>query len=442
MCDTLYAGRTLSGTGSAWFAKNSDRHPDEPQALCLVPRRAPAPALSVGGRTFPGPDAGLAYALSKPSWMAGGEAGVNERGVAIGNEAVFSRWKPAKDGPLGMDLLRAALASATSAEEARDYLASAIEREGQGGNGAYKGSLRYDNSFIVADPTGAYVLETAGRRWAWRPAGELATISNAYSIEDDYKRLDEATRKAIAPVNERAACSDEADPGRKGHKDSWRPYVESRFYLRFTKGDVRRGLTRASLEAARGGLGLAAVLGTLRDHGAYDPRRRGSLESPCVHAGAFPSDSATTASLALEYLPGGAAFLWFTGTSYPCVSIYKPVLLSGGEFLPLWTDYDYAEGSEAAYAHWSRQRTWIRRAKAGRLSLDPAFAGRRDAVQDRIARAAAAVAAGLAGGATASAGAAGQGAASLGGVAAAALEEARREIDAAVESWYSGLPGY
>lgn len=431
MCDTLYAGPELSPVGKSWFAKNSDRHPDEPQALCLVPRRPPSARLEIGGRDFPGPDGGHAFALSRPSWMQGGEAGVNELGVAIGNEAVFSRWKPAKDGALGMDLLRAALSSSASAEEARDYLSRYVESAGQGGNGAFKGSLYYDNSFIVADSTGAFVLETAGRRWAWRQVEDCATISNAYSIEDDYRRLDTQTRKEIAPVNERAACSDEADAGRKGHKDSWRPYVEKRFYLRFTKGDVRRGLTRASLEAARGSLGLSAMLGALRNHGAYDPRRRGSMESPCVHEGVFPVNSATTASLAFEFgEKPGWGMLWFTGTSYPCLSLYKPLILAAGEFLPLWTAYDHSEGSDAAYAHWLRQRTWIKRAKAGGLSLDPAFAARRDEAQRRLAMAAERAAEALRTDPAAAKAAGG------------ALARARSEIDAVVAEWYAGLPGY
>ncbi len=427
MCDTLYASPALSPDGRSWFAKNSDRHPDEPQALCLIPRRPPTERITVGSRVYPGQDRGFAYALSKPSWMAGGEAGVNEKGVAIGNEAVFSRWRPAPEGPLGMDLLRAALTTAANAEEARDWLAATIESLGQGGNGAYRGRLFYDNSFIIADASNAYVLETAGHRWAWRHAGDVATISNAYSIEEDYKRLDAETRKAIAPVNERAACSDEADPGRRGHKESWRRYVENRFFLRFTKGDVRRSLTRAALESARGMLDRRALFAALRSHGAYDPRRRGSLESPCVHAGAFPSNSATTASIALEYRAEGAAILWFTGSSYPCISVFKPILLARGEFIPLWTGYDYTEDAGSAYAHWERQHTWIRRTLAGRLSLDPGFVAGRDETEGLLGEAAERALAAIA---------------TSGGAADAALAEARRTVDRALADWYSGLPAY
>ncbi|HUX36362.1 MAG TPA: hypothetical protein VMV44_00550, partial [Rectinemataceae bacterium] len=108
MCDSLYAS-SPGAKGPSFFAKNSDRHPDEPQALCLLPRRPATPTIDVGRSAFAFPDRGLSFLLSKPSWMGGGEMGLNERGVAVGNEAVFSRFKARKDGILGMDLLRAAL---------------------------------------------------------------------------------------------------------------------------------------------------------------------------------------------------------------------------------------------------------------------------------------------------------------------------------------------
>lgn len=384
MCDTLYAGPSAVTGGRAWFAKNSDRHPTEPQALCLVPRREPSQETVVGSKAFPIADKGFAYALSKPSWIAGGEAGVNERGLAIGNEAVFSRWKAAKDGILGMDILRAALASCGTANEALDFIKCYIEEHDQGGNGAYRGSLYYDNSFIISGFDGAFVLETAGRRWAWRAIDGIENISNAYCIDTDYKRLDTQTRKEIAPVNERAACSDEADPGRKGQKESWKAHVENRLYLRFTRGEDRRAAIRSALETAREDIGLPAVFGALRSHGTWDHSKTTHMVSPCVHEGGFPVNNATTASLAFEYrgeTSPTAGILWFTGTSYPCISLYKPILLAKGAFVALWTDYSYGENEAEAYAYWTRQRDWIKETRAGELSLDTEFAARRDEYQ-------------------------------------------------------------
>ena len=403
MCDSLYCalGRSAEPEGrAAFFGKNSDRRPEEPQTLCLVHPVPASDSAGVGDKTIPWKNGGFCFVLSKPSWMAGGEMGVNEKGVAIGNEAVFSRFKPARDGVLGMDILRAALGAAATAKEAVDFICAFVERFDQGGNGSFRGSLYYDNSFLISDPREAYILETAGHRWAWRPADSRDAISNAYSIDLDYKRLDAQTRKEIAPVNERAACSDEADPGRKGEKESFKAYVENRFYLRFSKGEQRRALSLAKLgvfagaaaapEAAaaagaaapkgpapEAGLRPAAsgFLDILRSHGPYDPFRPWSrhMESLCVHSGGFPA-SATTASMAVEYAGGDAAIIWFTASPYPCVSLYKPILLVGNEFILLWSDYDYQEGSEAALAYWKRCRYWAMGKRGFERSADPAFA--------------------------------------------------------------------
>jgi hypothetical protein len=393
MCDSLYCalGRSAESEGrAAFFGKNSDRRPEEPQTLCLVHPVPASETAGVGAKQIPWKNAGYCFILSKPSWMAGGEMGVNEKGVAIGNEAVFSRFKPAKDGVLGMDILRAALGLAATAKEAVDFICAFVERFDQGGNGSFRGSLYYDNSFLISDPREAYILETAGRRWAWRLADSRDAISNAYCIDLDYKRLDTQSRKEIAPVNERAACSDEADPGRKGEKESFKAQFENRFYLRFTKGEQRRALSLAKLGAFANATTVAnakaaaaptqpasatGFLDILRSHGPYDPFHpwKHHMESLCVHAGGFPA-SATTASMAVEYSGDDAALIWFTGSPYPCVSLYKPILLVKGEFILLWSDYDYAEGSEAALAYWKRCRYWAMNKRGFERAADPAFA--------------------------------------------------------------------
>ena len=76
-----------------------------------------------------------------------------------------------------------------------------------------------------------------------------------------------------------------------------------------------------------------------------------------MHGGLDLVNQATTASLVVEYRADGDALIWFTGTSLPCVSLYKPVLLSGGIFIPLWTGYDYAEDASTSLEYSKTQGT-------------------------------------------------------------------------------------
>ena len=112
--------------------------------------------------------------------------GVNEHGVAIGNEAVFTRAKKEKDGLIGMDLLRLALERADTAEAAMETIVELLAEYGQGGNCGYSHDFRYDNSFLIADPTKAFVLETAGRAYAAAPVSKAAAISNRLSISCEH----------------------------------------------------------------------------------------------------------------------------------------------------------------------------------------------------------------------------------------------------------------
>jgi hypothetical protein len=67
--------------------------------------------------------------------MRGAEMGINARGVVIGNEAVFSRWKPARDGVLGMDILRLALEKAEGGEfRAADEKTLSVSHRRQSGD--------------------------------------------------------------------------------------------------------------------------------------------------------------------------------------------------------------------------------------------------------------------------------------------------------------------
>lgn len=79
--------------------------------------------------------------------MWGAEMGLNEFGLAIGNEAVFTRVKMKKinSGLPGMDLLSLALERSKNAREAIDAITGFLELYGQDPCGGYKNKSSYEN---------------------------------------------------------------------------------------------------------------------------------------------------------------------------------------------------------------------------------------------------------------------------------------------------------
>ena len=168
MCDTMVALPPTTAAGGVLFAKNSDRERNEAQPVSWHPRARHAPGTRLRCTYIDIPQAARTNAviLSKPYWIWGAEMGVNEHGVAIGNEAVFTKAKREKPGLLGMDLLRLGLERGASAEEAVTVITDLLQQYGQGGQAGHTHKLVYDNSFIVSDRREAWILETVGRVWA------------------------------------------------------------------------------------------------------------------------------------------------------------------------------------------------------------------------------------------------------------------------------------
>ena len=63
-----------------------------------------------------------------------------------------------------------------------------LERHGQGGRCAEHEDDPYWSSFLVADPDGAWILETSDRTWAARAVDDGAAISNRVTLGTDWTR--------------------------------------------------------------------------------------------------------------------------------------------------------------------------------------------------------------------------------------------------------------
>lgn len=200
MCDTLVALAPATAEGVTLFAKNSDRPPHEPQVVeHLASRREDVTRTTY--LEIPGhPEPTLAVTGSRPRWMWGLEHGVNEAGVAVGNEMIFTTDDPNAVPPAltGMDLVRLALERARSATGAVAVITELLEEHGQGGSGHDHADIPYWSSFLVADPDAAWVVETSGRRWEAEPVERTRAISNRTTIPS-FDALHRQAREVVTP---------------------------------------------------------------------------------------------------------------------------------------------------------------------------------------------------------------------------------------------------
>ena len=326
MCDTV-VGRAQDG--SLWLAKNSDREPSEAQVVEHLPRARRAPRLACTHIEIDDVAETFEVVLSRPVWMWGAEMGVNERGVAIGNEAVFTRLPLDPVGLTGMDLLRLALERAPTARAAVDIIVALIRRHGQGGRmGFAKRKMSYASSFLIVDPAEAWVLETAGRVWAAsevaRQPGQVRAISNGLTLGASPELLDE---DAVAVAKAHGWC--------RGRDDfDFSRCFGDRTITRLAGAAARSACTTAHVARAGGDLDLEVMAGALRDHRGAAPSHGLIMNAPCAHAGPWPTRTSgqSTGSLA-AHLGGDGPRVWATGTSSPCLSVFKRVPLATGSIL-------------------------------------------------------------------------------------------------------------
>ena len=316
MCDTLCL---RTGAGMV-FAKNSDRPPGEGQVLLAhVARRAGA-ALETQYLRIPDPGA-HALLASHPTWLWGAEHGLNEHGVAIGNEKIWTVDDPNAQpaGLLGMDLVRLGLERGHDADEAFAAITAALDAHGQGGTGEHGTDEPYFSSFLIVDARGGWVVETSARTWAARPVGNGTSISNRVSLSTDWTR-----------ASSDLARDRDFDARRAPDTPTW--IADHRLAA------TRACVARRSLTPGRAT--VADVVATLRDHGRgpwgapggadehrahpvptlVDEPTEAERVSVCMHVRDY---QATTASFVVELRDDAPPRSWACLGS-PCASVYVP----------------------------------------------------------------------------------------------------------------------
>jgi len=320
MCDTLIATRLATANGVPVFGKNSDRPPNEGQYLAYFPA-AQHPANSQVKCTYieiPQAPKTHAVLLSRPFWMWGAEMGVNDHGLVIGNEAIFSKV-PANKKPalLGMDMLRAALERAITPREGVQVIIDLLEQFGQGGNCTHGEELYYHNSFILANTDDAWVLETVDRQWAARQIKDVYSISNCLTIKDQW---DMASHNLVDFAVQKGFVKSAQDFNFANNYSDF-------LFTNFGRGRVRRETTFCVLDEQKGNVTIESMMATLRHHKDenFDPQDGITSVDVCMHAGFGPIRVSQSTASMVVYLDPDNTLIFATGTSGPCTSIFKPM---------------------------------------------------------------------------------------------------------------------
>jgi len=328
-----------TGTGVSIFGKNSDREPDETQLIVSYPAGSDNSEeyLDCTYIKIPQTKRTNAVLLSKPFWLWGAEMGVNERGVVIGNEALFTKIKPEKKaGLIGMDLLRLALERGETAREAADVIVKLLREYGQSGACGYRDKgFSYMNSFLLMDKDDLFVLETIGRDYALKSYSGFAAISNAITIGNDW---DESSLPAGTDVIS---------------------YGDNLFTY-FAGGLSRRKCNQQSIKTGRGSITVSKAFDFLRSHN----KGLAFNSDVCMHAnGPLIRRSHTTGSMVVMLNGNGLFKIFVTAGASPCITPFKPVL-------PWHLPADITTGGDG----YDGSSFWWRHEK---FYLDAFFAGRK-----------------------------------------------------------------
>ena len=372
MCDTMVALGNATKDGSVIFAKNSDRQPNEPHIVIRVPQKKYEKGQKLKCTYIEVEQSEETYEvlLLKPSWIWGAEMGSNEFGLTIGNEAVFTKEKQGEQALLGMDMLRIALERCKTSEEGLNMIINLLEAYGQGGNCGYEKTFTYHNSFLIADRNSAWVLETAGKYWAAEQVKSIRSISNCLSIGKSYDRHHP---DLIKHAVDKGWC--------KGEEDfHFTKCYTSPLFTHFSKAKERCGTSTRLLEEKMGSITVGTMKDILRSHTEdIDGKQftKHSINSVCMHGGFFFGDHTTGSYIAS--LNKNRDTHWVTGSSTPCISIFKPFWFIEGE------KFTFAqEEADGAIEYWKLREKLHRMIIENKIGNLRAYLDKRDKLEGDI----------------------------------------------------------
>ncbi len=310
MCDTFVALPSATLNRNVLFAKSADCEVNEANAIVRIPRRkhVKGETLRITHLVIPQSEETYEVFLTKAFWTYGCEIGINEYGLAMGEEAVFTtEMTEEKDGIIGPDLMRLGLERAKNCREAIDIMTALLEEYGQGGSAELKGNSHFDSSFLMSDTSDAYILETAGRKWAVKKIEDFDSISNMLGIPTNWTTCSVAS--GTTKIDWAKTFSLPEVPPTLGSPD-------------------RQCYTYDRLKEVKGQITAQTMFKIMRHHNdGYHPATADAHRNICVHAGPQDNRWWQADGVMVTDVSEHGALIWVTGTSGNCISIFKPIFM-------------------------------------------------------------------------------------------------------------------
>lgn len=276
-CDQLVVLKSASADGNAIWAKNSNRANEECMGFVKYPGGKHKRGEMVQLSHIKIPQASVTYTVmgGHPYWSGGLEFGTNEFGVCAGNELINTKdpLHHEKESLNGHDLVRLGLERGKTAYEAMHVIIDMIEKYGQNGNAASPESgdvSVYWNSFLIADPNEAWILEVSDRRWiAKRVQDNIFALTNICSIRSTY---DEASPDLIQHA---------IDMGWYNPKDEFDFALAYNNFKARPDFEIKARRAYQLLAEKRGNIDVPYVMSVLRDYkyeGAFVESVYGTME--------------------------------------------------------------------------------------------------------------------------------------------------------------------
>ncbi|GAB4342882.1 MAG: acyl-CoA--6-aminopenicillanic acid acyltransferase [Flammeovirgaceae bacterium] len=326
MCDMFIATPDFTKNGTLIFGKNSDREPNEAQGIIRIPAiDREDKEVECTYKTIAQVAHTHEVLLSRPFKKWGAEMGMNEFGLVIGISSVDSKLKPSmkNEGLIAMDLVRLALERCSNSRTALDYIIELIQTHGQEGCSGYENlKLFHYHSFMIADFNQSWILETAGKHWVAKKISGFYSIANAYTIGEEFDLHSEGITdfafknkwiKKGKNFNFKDAFGDEK--AAKKSKSIFRTNTMNNF-----GNDKRKSFVVADAIQL---LSMSHI-----PDKSFNPSKS-SRKSIAQYATSSSNWRQTNNSMVAEVSPKNIHTCWFTGTSSPKTSLFKPFFIKG-----------------------------------------------------------------------------------------------------------------